>query len=91
MSHKIQKFPEVENVGKDTIPRFFVDIRVGCAAVRDREHPYYSIGYSGLFRDTADVVEYRQGFKNPDTGRWEIKEEDIRFLTEYCASLNKEK
>ena len=81
-----------ENVGNDTIhsvmPRFFLDVRAGCAAIRDRKHPDYNEDYQGLHSDTLDVVEYRHGFQNHDKKCWDMREEDIKHLTDYCASLN---
>jgi hypothetical protein len=78
--------------GQLTIPdvstRFILDIRCGCAAVRDTKHPEYDKDYQGLHLDTCDVVEYRHGFRNSEKGCWEMREEDIKFLTDYCASLN---
>ena len=68
--------------------RFILDIRCGCAAVRDTKHPKYNKDYPGLHRDTCDVVEYRHGFQNSEKGYWEMRDEDIKFLTDYCASLN---
>jgi len=68
--------------------RFILDIRCGCAAVRDTKHPKYDKDYPGLHKDTCDVVEYRHGFQNHEKGCWEMKEEDIQFLKDYCDSLN---
>lgn len=36
--------------------RYFLDIRGGCAAVRDRQHPGYDEDYPGLHRVMLDVV-----------------------------------
>lgn len=70
------------------MPRYFVDIRGGCGAVRDKWHKSYDEDYPGLHSDTCDVVEYRHGFQNSEKGCWEMRDEDIKFLTDYCASLN---
>ena len=57
--------------------RYFLDIRVGCAAVRDRKHTRYDETYPGLHQDTPDVVLYKHG-TNPVGGMgWVVKEEDI--------------
>jgi hypothetical protein len=69
--------------------RFILDIRCGCAAIRDTKHPKYSKDYQGLHRDTCDVVEYCHGFQNSEKGCWEMEDEDIKFLTAYCSILNK--
>ena len=42
------------------MPRYFVDIRGGCGAVRDKWHKSYDEDYPGLHSDTPDVVEYTQ-------------------------------
>jgi len=70
------------------MPRFLLDIRSGCAAIRDTKHPKYNADYQGLHHDTCDVVEYKHGFQNHEKGCWDMREEDINYLTDYCASLN---
>jgi len=68
--------------------RFFVDLRSGIGAVRDRLHPYYDPEYNGLHSDTPDVIEHRTGYKDLKTGAWIMEQEAIDFLNEYCNSLN---
>ncbi len=68
------------------IPRYFLDLRSGCAAVRDKWHSSYDEDYPGLHSDTSDVVEYRHGFKLD--GGWEMREEDIVYLENLCNTLN---
>ena len=70
------------------VPRFFVDLRSGCGAVRDRLHLNFNPDYPGLHNDTIDVVEYRHGFQNSETNSWDMYKEDIDFLNERCDSLN---
>ena len=68
--------------------RYFLDIRVGCAAVRDRKHTSYDETYPGLHQDTPDVVLYKHG-TNPVSGMgWVVKEEDIEELKLLCDKLN---
>ena len=67
--------------------RYFLDIRSGCAAVRDTKHVDYDKDYPGLHHDTCDVVEYRHGFQSKDNG-WEMKQSDIDELTVICDRLN---
>ena len=67
--------------------RYFVDIRTGCAAVRDRQHPDYDETYPGLHSDTHDVVLYKHGLKVTEVG-WEMRREDIRELEDLCDKLN---
>jgi hypothetical protein len=68
--------------------RYFLDIRCGCAAVRDRLHPEYSESYPGLHSDTPDVVLYKHGLENNDNGGWNMREEDIQELQDLCDKLN---
>lgn len=65
--------------------RYFLDIRGGCAAVRDRQHPGYDESYPGLHKSMLDVVEYKHGFN--DNG-WQINKEDIDYLQSVCDKLN---
>ena len=67
--------------------RYFVDIRNGCGAVRDRQHPLHS-DYPGLHSDTPDVVLYKHGLRNNDNGGWDMREEDIEELQDLCDKLN---
>jgi hypothetical protein len=69
--------------------RYFLDKRVGCAAVRDRQHPNYDETYPGLHQDTPDVVEYRHGtFYPAPVLNWLVKQEDIDYLQNLCDKLN---
>jgi hypothetical protein len=69
--------------------RYFLDVRVGCAAVRDRQHPDYDESYPGLHNDTLDVVEYRHGTFYPAPAlTWLVKKEDIDYLQNLCDKLN---
>ncbi len=67
-------------------PRYFVDIRNGCGAVRDKWHKSYDEEYHGLHSYTPDVVEYKGGYKEGDG--WRMKKEDIDYLNELCDKLN---
>lgn len=67
--------------------RYFLDIRVGCAAVRDRKHPSYDETYPGLHQDTPDVVLYKHGRNIKDVG-WVVVDEDIKELQLLCDKLN---
>ncbi len=61
--------------------RYFVDVRVGCAAVRDRQHPDYDESYPGLHWYTKDVIAYKHGMSV-------VSEEDVKELEELCDKLN---
>ena len=68
--------------------RYFVDIRVGCGAVIDRQHPDYDESYPGLHNDTGGLVLYRHGYWVDGTNSWNMREEDITELNELCDKLN---
>lgn len=73
--------------------RYFLDIRSGCAAVRDRQHPGYDEDYPGLHRVMLDVVEYRHGLYTTEhdlggLSYWGVKQEDIDYLQDICDKLN---
>lgn len=68
--------------------RYFLDIRNGCGAVRDRQHPSYDQSYPGLHQDTLDVVLYKHGLKIGGNGGWEMRDEDIQDLQNLCDKLN---
>lgn len=72
-----------------TTQRYFVDIRSGCGAVRDREHEDFDETYQGLHHDTCDVVEYKHGYT--DNGIWMMSEDDIKYLNDLCENLNNKK
>lgn len=67
--------------------RYFLDLRIGCAAVRDRQHPDYNESYPGLHVDTPDVVLYKHGLKASGPG-WIVSDEDIKELQDLCDKLN---
>ena len=69
--------------------RYFLDKRVGFAAVRDRQHPEYNERYPSLQVDFPDVVEYREGTFYPSPAlKWVVKQEDINYLQNLCNHLN---
>ena len=75
--------------------RYFVDERIGCVAVRDRN--LTDPDYSGLHPDTPGVVEYWQGScpvitcsecgQQRSTG-WEVDRDDVDAAHRRCHSLN---
>jgi len=64
--------------------RYFLDIRSGIGAVRDRF--YTDPEYNGLHADTEGVIVYRPGFKVDD--HWEMLPADVAELREVCNRLN---
>jgi hypothetical protein len=83
--------------------RYFVDERVGCIAVRDREHT--DPEYRGLHADTNGVVQYWHGNSSEPLGplgtdclcptcrqrrmNWSIADTDHAAAHALCAELNK--
>lgn len=81
-------FTQVERtIHKKYDNRYFLDIRGGCVAIRDRYHRDYDESYPGLHFDTPDVVIYKHGFK--ENGSWNVSEEDINYLKEKLEEFNK--
>lgn len=83
----VYDFEKEVTVPQDEFPRYFVDIRSGCGAVRDRKHENYNERYPGLHHDTSDVVEYKHGFQGK--GTWNMLQEDIDYLNNLCNRLNR--
>lgn len=68
------------------MPRFFVDERVGCIAIRDTHHPEYDVEHQGLDAELPDVVKFQMG--TLVNNEWVVSDKITeRFKTE-CASLN---
>jgi len=81
--------PEPESlIGRkvDDHPRFFVDKRPGCIAVRDRLHPDFDPSYQGLHFDTVDVIYYSHGVKAQDG--WVMADRDVKKAHSVCDHLN---
>ena len=68
------------------IKRYFVDVRVGCVAIRDRFHPDYDEDYQGLNPDLKDVVKFHDGEK--DGGDWYVSNDAIKNIKELCEKMN---
>jgi hypothetical protein len=77
-------------------PRFFVDQRIGCIAIRDMTHT--DPDYRGLHSDTEGVVWYRHGGVAGSTtcptcgvvrsGRFLVYRDDELRAEELCKQLN---
>jgi hypothetical protein len=75
--------------------RYYIDKRIGCIAVRDRER--IDPDYNGLHADMEGVVQYwggqRTKKKCSECGHvqfagWDVSEADQRAAAELCDSLN---
>lgn len=88
------EFKEKVNDGKED--RYFVDVRTGCAAIRDREHPLYDKDNQGLNDEMPDVVKFVMGSASGTTGNcntswvWQISSSRVDELEEECKTLNDE-
>lgn len=71
-------------------PRYVVDERNGCIAIRDTQHPDY-MKSNGLESDMADVIEYELGtslyFDKKMT--WDLDPEIIKKFYKKCDILNR--
>lgn len=68
------------------MPRFFVDERVGCIAIRDIYHPEFDVEHQGLDADMPCVVKFQMG--NLVRNGWELRDDVIQKFKDECASLN---
>lgn len=68
------------------MPRFFVDERVGCIAIRDTQHPEFDVEHQGLDSELPDVVKFEMGTLVDN--EWVVSEEIIEHFKSECASLN---
>jgi len=88
---ELSKNTQVPQCYKTTVmPRFFVDERNGCIAIRDRQHPDFDIDHQGLDANLPDVVDFKMGeqikFSNFTT--WDLAPEIISDFKSRCALLN---
>lgn len=81
----------------ETQPRYFVDERGGCIAVRDREHT--DPEDRGLHPDTQGVTWYRWGERivrrcqtcgHETHSEWLVSAAHVAEAHEVCAKLNRE-
>jgi hypothetical protein len=68
------------------MPRFFVDKRVGCIAIRDSHHPDFDIEHQGLDSELLCVVKFEMG--KLVNNEWIVSDETIEQFNSECASLN---
>ncbi len=71
------------------MPRFIVDERNGCIAIRDTHNPEFN-NSEGLNGDMPDVVNFAMGEKI-DTGKfitWDLAPEIIERFKNKCHRLN---
>jgi hypothetical protein len=68
------------------LDRYFLDVRSGCAAIRDRHHKNFDPTYPGLHEDTPDVVKYIHG-KRTSSG-WTLDSKELGMLEELKEKLN---
>ena len=68
------------------MPRFFIDERVGCIAIRDSQHPDFDIEHQGLDSELPCVVKFEMG--KLVNNEWIVGDETIKKFRSECASLN---
>lgn len=71
------------------MPRYIVDERNGCIAIRDTEHPDFNKS-EGLNKDMPDVVYFELGTRI-GTGRfitWDLDPKTIKVFKSRCDYLN---
>ena len=72
------------------MPRFFVDERAGCIAIRDRENPEFDKDHQGLDADLPDVVAFEMGkqVKFDKFIGWDLEPKIIKAFKNRCDILN---
>lgn len=68
------------------MPRFFLDERVGCIAIRDSHHPEFDVEHQGLDSELPDVVEFEIG--KLVNNEWVVSEDVTNSFREKCRLLN---
>lgn len=72
------------------MPRFFVDERAGCIAIRDRHHPEFDEEHQGLDAELPDVVAFEMGKQVKFGGfiSWDLEPKIIKAFKNRCDILN---
>ena len=89
MSKENENLNEAENSAlniADVMPRFFLDARVGCIAIRDSHHPDFDVEHQGLDSELPDVVEFEMG--KLVNNEWDVSEEVTNSFKQKCRLLN---
>ena len=70
----------------DVLPRFFVDKRVGCIAIRDSHHPEFNKEHQGLDYELPCIVKFKMGeYVNNE---WNLSNQIIEQFILECNCLN---
>jgi hypothetical protein len=68
------------------MPRFFVDKRVGCIAIRDSHHPEFNKEHQGLDSELPCIVKFKMGeYVNNE---WNLSNQIIEQFILECNYLN---
>ena len=87
MNEKVSNEAENPALNKGAVmPRFFVDERVGCIAIRDTQHPEFDVEHQGLDAELPDVVKFEMG--KLVNNEWVVSDETVEQFKSDCASLN---
>lgn len=68
------------------MPRFFLDERLGCIAIRDSHHPDFDIEHQGLDSELPDVVEFEMG--KLVNNEWVVSEDVTNSFKDKFRFLN---
>lgn len=76
-----------KNKSEEQTMRYYVDLRIGCVAVRDS---MVEEDTPGLYDDLAGVVKYWQGERTDGINgvEWNVPDEIKREAEEFCKQLN---
>jgi hypothetical protein len=87
MEHEISNTEKTANSDLGVVmPRFFLDERVGCIAIRDSHHPDFDVEHQGLDSELPDVVEFQMG--KLVNNEWVVSEDVTNSFKEKCRLLN---
>jgi hypothetical protein len=68
------------------MPRYIIDLRVGCAAIRDTLHEKFDATKRELSAEVEDVVEYLQG--EIIRFEWTLNQDLLQDMEDKCDYLN---
>jgi hypothetical protein len=71
---------------KEKQQRYFIDLRPGCVAVRDRTSMKRTDALPGLNDESPGVVRFWQG--NIIAGRWNVPDAHLQAARKLCQQLN---
>ena len=79
-------YKEKSMIFKENDERYFVDVRMGCIAILDTEHPDFDPKEIGLEKDRGGVFKYKTGVDGEDG--WKVPDDVVKRFDEECFMLN---